>query len=294
MLITIQDHYFTAAIDSLGAQLISLKDASKKEYLWQRDPAYWQSCSPLLFPAIGNSRGGKTTFDGIPYELPKHGFCRASDFEVVSQTGAEVVFRLTANEMTRQHYPYDFILTLTYRLQDGKLSMIYQVTNPQKDDIHYCLGAHPGFNCPLEDGAAFEDYQLEFEMDEDTSSMVYDLKTMQFDAGRRRVVLDHTKVIPLDYGLFDQDAVYFDEIRSRKISLLHKESRKGVEVAYPGFTSVAFWTPDGKRAPFICIEPWNGSAIRSDEDDEFLHKHGLLTLKGGESKTHLLEIRVIG
>lgn len=305
MLITIQDQFSRAVIDTLGAQLISLcdttvprspsdpPDSPGKEYIWQRDPAYWKNCSPLLFPAVGNSRDDRTTFDGVQYEMPKHGFCKGSDFEVISQAESEATFRLTANEMTKKHYPYDFVLTLTYRLKDGLLSMTYQVSNPQDSDIHYCLGAHPGFVCPMEDGAVFEDYQLEFEQEEDTVSMVYDLEAMQFDVNCHKVTLDHTRVLPLSYDLFDQDAVYFDSIRSRKVSLLHKDSHKGVEVSYPGFTSVAFWTPGQVRAPLLCVEPWNGSAIRSDEDDAFVHKHGLQTLKGGETRSYLLEIRMV-
>ena len=30
----------------------------------------------------------------------------------------------------------------------------------------YCLGAHPGFLCPLNPGERFEDYRLEFEYEE--------------------------------------------------------------------------------------------------------------------------------
>lgn len=293
MLITIKDNKSTAAIDTLGAQLISFKDSAGKEYIWQRDPAHWKSSSPLLFPAVGNSRNGKTRFNGAWYDMPKHGFCRGAEFKVAAQSGSEAVFCLTSNEMTKQCYPYDFMLTLAYRLEDGVLSMVYHVTNPQSEDLCYCLGAHPGFNCPVEDGAAFEDYQLEFGQEEDTLSMAYDLGAMQFDAGRHSVTLNHTRTLPLTYGLFSQDAVYFDKIRSRKVALVHRESHKGVEVCYPGFSSVAFWTPYGNRAPLLCIEPWNGSAIRSEEDDEFIHKHGVQVLKPGEERCHLLQIRII-
>ena len=39
MIITIHDSKTTASIDTLGAQLISMKDAGGKEHIWQRDPA---------------------------------------------------------------------------------------------------------------------------------------------------------------------------------------------------------------------------------------------------------------
>ncbi len=53
MIITISDPkaHVTASIDSVGAQLISLKDKTDKEYIWQRDPDIWPAallcCSRL-------------------------------------------------------------------------------------------------------------------------------------------------------------------------------------------------------------------------------------------------------
>ncbi len=293
MIITIHDSRTTASIDTMGAQLISMKDASGKEYIWQRDPDVWPRCSPLLFPVVGNCRGGKTLIDGAWYEIEKHGFCKTSEFEVAAQSDSHAVFRLTANDDTRRSYPYDFSLTLTYHLTDGVLSMDYAVENRQDSEICYCIGAHPGFICPLADGERFEDYRLEFEQEEDTVSMVYDARANQFDAGSRGVVLDHTRVLPLDYELFCNDAVYFDQIRSRRVSLVNPQTGKGVAVAHPGFESVAFWTPYGKSAPFLCIEPWNGSAVRSDEDDELRHRHHIQVLGGGETKTYRLEIEIL-
>ena len=59
--------------------------------------------------------------------------------------------------------------------------MDYQVKNTDSRTICYSIGAHPGFNIPLEEGESFEDYQLEFEQTENTSSLVYDLETKQFE-----------------------------------------------------------------------------------------------------------------
>lgn len=67
-----------------------------------------------------------------------------------------------------------------------------------------------------------------------------------------------------------------------------------MEVSFADFASVAFWTPAGKRAPFLCVEPWNGSAVCSDEDDEFAHKHDVQILGPGEKKHYGLGIRILG
>lgn len=293
MLVTIQDSKASAVIDSFGAQLISLKNSSQKEYIWQRDPDIWPRCSPLLFPAVGNSRNDKTMFEGAWYDLPKHGFCKETDFKVTEQSSDSASFEITATETTKTMYPYDFRLTLTYRLEDGVLSMDYKVDNMDSRPIYYCIGAHPGFQCPLLDGEKFEDYVLEFEKEETASCTVYDLEKLEYDHSRHILMMDHTRRLPLDYHLFDDNAVFFESINSRKVSLVNPESGKGIEVDYPDFETIAFWTPDQVRAPFICIEPWNGSAICNDEDDEFTNKHHVQKLEVGEGRAYHLGIRIL-
>lgn len=293
MIITIQDEKNTAVIDSLGAQLISLKDGSQKEYIWQRDPDVWAKCSPLLFPSVGNSRNNQTIIEGTWYPMPKHGFCKDTDFDVITQDANHAVFQITSSETTKTMYPYEFKLTLSYTLNHGTLNMDYTVTNQDGREICYAIGAHPGFRCPLEEGAAFEDYILEFEHTEDAQQILYNPQQLQFERSRHKKILDNTNTIHLDYSLFLDDAIYIEELKSRKVSLLHTETRKGVEVAFPDFDTVAFWTPGGIHAPLICVEPWNGSAIFSDEDDEFKHKHHIQHLQPSEAKTYHMGIRMI-
>lgn len=293
MIINLTNDTVSASIDTLGAQLISLKNHARLEYIWQRDARFWKNCSPLLFPAVGNSRNGRTQFEGTWYDLPKHGFCKNEEFHTVSQEEDSVTLSLSSGPSTKTMYPYDFVLSLTYTLTDDGIHMDYCVKNTDRKSIYFCLGAHPGFNCPLHEGERFEEYQLEFEQEESASSMVYDLNALQFDADSHGYFLDHSRVIPLSYDLFDKDAIYFDSFRSRKVSIVHSGTGKGVEVAFPDFETVAFWTPLEGGAPFLCVEPWNGSAIRSDEDDEFTRKHHVQRLEVGESRSYHLGIRFL-
>lgn len=293
MIITIQDGKATASIDTLGAQLISYQDAAGKEYIWQRDKKIWGFCSPLLFPTIGNCRNGRTMIGGTWYEIPKHGFCRDAEFTPNQISGSEASFQIASDDRTRSFYPFAFRLTLTYRLENGALHMTYQVENLQDSSICYCLGAHPGFICPMEEGSVFDDYVLELEKPEQIRSIVYDIPNLQFDVTRSRVTLDGQQQIPLTHGLFNDDAIFFDSLKSRSVSLIHKDSKKGIQVDFPGFETVAFWTMDNPDADFLCIEPWNGSAVRSDEDDHYEHKKHLQTLQAKENRSHELIIRIL-
>ena len=278
MLVTISDSNATAIIDSVGAQLISYRDAAGTEWIWQRDPKFWNRCSPLLFPIVGNCRDNRTVIEGNEYHIEKHGFCRDVDFAVTDRTDTGATFSIRDTEETKAVYPYSFKLSLTYALADGVLSMEYRVDNTDSRPIWYCLGAHPGFNCPAQEGFSFEDYALEFE-EEETAC--------------RLPLLDKSRRLPLTRELFKDDAIYFDDLKSRKVSLINTVTGHGVEVAFPGFETVAFWTPYPANAPFLCFEPWNGSGVYATEDDEFVHKNHVQMLEVGECRRYGLTIRVV-
>lgn len=47
------------------------------------------------------------------------------------------------------------------------------------------------------------------------------------------------------------------------------------------------------KAPFLCIEPWNGSAVYAAEDDEFIHKNHVQALPPKASKSYRMAIRIL-
>ncbi len=293
MLVTLKDSKITAVIDSIGAQLVSLKDLTGTEYIWQRDSNFWGKCSPLLFPIVGNCRNNQARIEGQMWEIPKHGFCKEMDFSVTEQTDYSAVFEIRDSVNTKKMYPYSFRLSLSYRLEEGNLFMEYRVISTDERTLYYCLGAHPGFNCPMEEGAVFEDYDLVFEKEETISSMAYDRERLEFNPENRTLRLNQSKLLPLNYELFKADALYFNELESRKVSLINRNTGRGVEVSFPGFETVAFWTPSPGNPPFVCVEPWNGSGVYATEDDEFAHKNHVQMLEPGKERRHGLSIRIL-
>lgn len=294
MQITITSMGYQATIDTLGAELKSFKNPSGKEFVWNSDPNFWFRSSPLLFPTIGNVRDNKTIFDGKEYSMPKHGFCKDSEFTVSVQAKDSVTFVLEASPQTLSSYPYAFHLQLAYRLEGSKLSMTYQVTNNDIKEMPYHIGAHPGFMCPLEKGEMLSDYQLEFEKEECLIATMYDLEKLCFSTTKKQHFNEKGSILPLSAAMFDYDAVFFPHTNSHIVKLVHKDTGKGVQVSYPDFSSVAFWTPVGGNAPFLCIEPWNGAAIYEDEDDVFCHKRDIEFLPAKAAKTYQLDISLIG
>ena len=147
----------------------------------------------------------------------------------------------------------------------------------------FCIGGHTAFRCPLSEGEKFEDYRLVFDRAEDTRSI------LPGPGG----CLCHDKPGPaltgtdirLDHQIFDQvDTLIYDGLRSKTVSLRHDATGRGVRVDFSEFPMVAFWTMPGVRAPYICIEPWQGCAAVDNESGDFRDKPHCAVLAPGESK----------
>ncbi len=293
MILKLTNNGYSVSLETQGGELKSYADENGKEFVWNSNPEFWSWSAPLLFPTIGNLRNGKTIINGKEYEIPKHGFLRDMQMEYEAEADDTISFFCSANEDTLKHYPFRFRFRQTYHLSGPVLHITYQVTNADDTEMYYHLGGHPGFMCPLEEGEAFSDYILKFPYAETCDSPVYDLENMQFDITHTTRYLENSDTVKLDYSLFDIDALVFPHMKSRSVQLINPASGKGVQVDYPDFTTIAFWTPSKAEAPFLCIEPWNGAAIFADEDNDFTHKRDIQTLKAGESRTYELFIRLL-
>ena len=148
----------------------------------------------------------------------------------------------------------------------------------------YCIGAHTAYRCPLIAGEAFEDYQLIFEHTETAQTILPYANGLWHD--RREIALNHTDTIPLHHALYDRiDTLVFDGLQSKRVRLLHKTTKRGVEVSFFDFPMIAFWTMPHKNAPYICIEPWQGCAAYDNESGRFEDKPYCVTLQPQQART---------
>ena len=69
MLIHIKNENETAAIDTLGAELVSFMGDDGFEHIWQGDKTYWGGHAPVLFPIVGALRDNRTCINGEWYEI---------------------------------------------------------------------------------------------------------------------------------------------------------------------------------------------------------------------------------
>ena len=163
-LFQISNEKITIQIDSMGAELRSLKEVtSGREYMWNADPQYWKRTSPVLFPLVGGVKDGIYRVDDREYPMGQHGFARDMEFKLKSQVAHEIWFTLESNENTLKKYPYPFVLELGYELADMTVIVKWRVKNPAKECMYFSIGGHPAFLCPIEAGTKQSDYRIRFD-----------------------------------------------------------------------------------------------------------------------------------
>jgi galactose mutarotase-like enzyme len=278
-MVYLKNDFLEVEIDTKGAEVRKIYHRQfQLDYLWNGDAAYWNRCSPVLFPIVGKVKDNTYTYKNQPYHLTQHGFARDTDFIAESATSSEAVFSISSNAHTLAVYPFEFKLYITYTLSEAALTVAYKVVNNEKGEMLFSIGAHPGFLCPLEAGLSFEDYQLTFEKEEHTPRLL--VGTSGISRKTETVFAPGSKVIPLDYNLFGaKDAIIFKDLQSNYMTLSSKKGVHGLQFHFTGFPYMGIWTKPG---PFLCIEPWFGIADFEDADGKLEHKEGILRLDAGE------------
>jgi len=280
-------------VETHGGELVSFQDGQGIEYIWNGDPKSWQGRNPNLFPIVGNLKDGKVSIDGKPYEMARHGFARRSEFTVAEQGLDYVVMELRQSLETLERYPFQFVLRVRHQLTDNGFYTQFEVQNPGEKDLLFCVGAHTGVNCPLRVGERFEDYRLVFDEVEDIQAMIPTPQGLTAD-GLWGLALKNTDTLPLDHAIFDEaDTLIFEGLRSKGVTLRHKDGGRGVHMDFSEFPMVAFWTMPNANAPYICLEPWHGCAARENESGEFADKPHVIRLAPGEEKLlkYTIELR---
>jgi galactose mutarotase-like enzyme len=290
MSVTIANGAFTARIAEAGAELKSLVEMSTgREYMWQADPAWWNGSAPVLFPVIGGLKGGVTTFEGRQYKLPSHGFARNCEFTVARAGGDSAVFELASSAKTREMYPFDFLLRVSFTLERSGIGVRYDVENRGAGRMWFSIGSHPAFNLPFA-GGHLENYYVVFQQEENMERWFF--KDGMVVAGKTAEVLENARVLSLSRSLFDQGPVIFKQPASREFTIANSRNSHAVTVSTDGVPYVAVWSkPNG--APFLSIEPWHGLPDMTDCTGNLAEKEGIMSLepRGSFTTGYRVEIR---
>ena len=164
---TIQNEFLSLTVDTHGAEAVSLKNAAGEELLWQADPAVWERHAPILFPWTGKLKDGSFTHGGKTYKGGQHGFARDVEHTLLKAEGDTIQLELRPDEaMKAEKFPFDFLLTSTFRLDGKTLHHTLTVSNPGAEELRFGIGYHPAFQVPFDDSHTVEDYEFRFDQPE--------------------------------------------------------------------------------------------------------------------------------
>jgi galactose mutarotase-like enzyme len=211
--------------------------------------------------------------------MPVHGFAASSRFTLTRLDEAGATARLTADEATRAHYPFDFIFEAIYRLTATELTVDLAVTNAGASAMPYACGLHPGFAWPFAGGGRAA-HRIVFAEAEDPFTPEIAPGGL-FAPTRRRAPLED-RVLALTEETFAREALCFLDARSD--SLRFEGPGGAIVVTRAGFPHWALWSRPG--APFVCVEAWTGHGDPVGFAGELAEAPSMLSLPPGATARH--------
>lgn len=278
---TLENDLLRVTVSTHGAEMTGIWDKrTGSQLLWQADPSVWARHAPILFPYTGKLKGGRFTHKGVQYEGGQHGFARDLEHALAEQGPDTLAFRLEANAVTMEKFPFAFWLESRYRLEGAVVRHSLTVHNDSDEPMPFGIGFHPAFVCPFDEAHGTQDYVLRFERPE-TPQVVETGAEDGLVTGRRYPYFENGQEIPLTDHLFDRDSICFTGLRSASLSLVERDSGRAVRVGIAGFPYVLIWSKAGP-VRFVCIEPWHSLPDARDAAGEWAQKPAAATLAPGE------------
>ncbi|GAA4282310.1 aldose 1-epimerase family protein [Gaetbulibacter aestuarii] len=288
---TLRNALLEIGVKNPGAELCKISGLKTHlEFMWDAQLDIWGSHAPNLFPIIGALKKDSFVFEGTTYSLPKHGMIRNNPkVYLVDQTENKLIFGLDYSEETLKQYPFKFEFRISFTLIENRITIDHHVKNCDSKPLYFSLGGHPAFKCPVFKDDAYSDYFLEFETEETSKTHLIN-PANGLISNRTKPTLEHTKTLPLTHDLFNEDALIFKDLISRKVQLKSQNHGTILSVTYPDFNYLGIWAkPNGD---FVCIEPWLGIADHEDHDQNFKTKEGILTLDSNKTFHASYEIEI--
>lgn len=197
---------------------------------------------PFLFPIFGRLQDGKYTWDGQEYAMAIHGFAHTSSWQVAEHREDSLRLVLEDSAETLAQYPFRFRVTLTFRAENGCVTIHQAYENRDDRPMPYNFGFHPYFRVE----------ELSHIQVESTAETHFD-----FLAGKA-VPLGHGSVgVSIPAGAPESGAALMG-VTGPTVLHIPAEGRMLTMEFSPDFPQHVLWTQAGK--PFLCVEPINGSA----------------------------------
>ena len=278
---TIHNEFLTLTVDTHGAEAVSLKNAAGEEMLWQADPAIWKRHAPILFPWTGKLVDGTFAAKGKTWKGGQHGFARDLEHTLLRAEGDTIQLELRADDaMKAERFPFDFVLTSTFRLEGKTIHHTLTVENPGQEELRFGIGFHPAFNIPFDDCHTTEDY--EFRFDQPESPVIIDARPHGLLSGRCYYKWKNAEKIQLTDELFSNDSFCMAGLRTKTLGIYEKDTGRHIVCNVEGFPYKLIWSALAKPVRFVCIEPWHSLPSAENDPQEWNERAAAVCLAPGK------------
>ncbi len=274
--VRISNQFLTVDVSSLGAEMQALTSSDGRSWVWNGDAAFWTGRSPILFPIVGKAPNDILKVDGHSAPMAQHGFARRSEFILASSSETSCRYELSASESTRAVYPFDFLLAVIHSVEGRALTVAGEVTNRDTRQMPFGLGFHTAFLWPLP-GAVNKPHTVTLDNGAEPA-------LVRLEGG----LISPTKLaspfkagsLVLDHSMFEQDAMIFPEGTGAGLRY-EAEGGPAMHFSFENLPNLALWTKPG--APFLCVEPWHGTAAENGGSDDLEGRPYTKVLTPGET-----------
>ena len=99
-------------------------------------------------------------------------------------------------------------------------------------------------------------------------------------------------LLPVASDTFDAiDTIMLQGAQVREVTMYRADRTPWLRVSFDA-PVIGIWSPPGKVAPFICLEPWYGRCDRAGYEGDFTAKDWINRLAPGEKFTSLYTIEI--
>lgn len=267
MIYTLKNDKLTVEVNSFGAELSSVKSNAGYEYIWQGSE--WKKHAPVLFPICGGLLDNKFSYKGREYPMEKHGFARVTEFEMAEATDTSLTFVLKNDAQTLAIYPFEFILTAKYTLDENRLTATYTVENSGMQVLPYMFGWHPAFTLggSSEIGSFYVDFGGKKQLNRHT------LQNGPFiNPFYTAYPLNNSRYYLNEEEIYANDTMIFRDVPNT-VKLAGGHQRHTITLSYSdNLPYLCIWKAPTSDARYICLEPWSGIPSDGETEENFLSR----------------------
>jgi len=278
--------HLTVDVAPLGAEMQALTSSDGRQWLWNGDATFWAGRSPILFPIVGKAPGDMIAVEGKHYPMAQHGFARRRAFDLTAANETMCRFELATSAETREVYPFNFRLAVQHEVLDRAVTVSAEVFNNDTVAMPFGLGFHSAFAWPLPgaEGRA-HDVVLDNGAEPDLVRLEGGLVKpgtlpSPFAAGR----------LTLDPAMFVDDAMIFPEGTGTGLRY-GVDGGPALKFGFANLPNLALWSKPG--APFLCVEPWHGTAARLDGSSALGERPYTVVLQPGASARFAFTVEIV-